>query len=218
MPVPGPMRSLFLLLPLLCLPGCGHLRQANEKARAEARERELKKLNAASVSEADSRLGAKAAGEVVRVDATGEFVLIRARNGVILAPDQELECRGTGGGRLKVTPERMKSFFAADVINGTPAVGDTVIPVKGSRTSPKLVPITVPGGNSGDPANTLYLHPDQIRQEDLPNSTLGAPRDRVLPPVDDPVPADDGRGNMLEEPPLPTKESRPLLPEPELPQ
>ena len=209
------MRPLLLFI-ILLLPACGHLRQANEKSRAEARERELKKLNAASVSEADSRLGAKAAGEVVRVDATGEFVLIRARNGVVLAPDQELECRGSGGGRLKVTPERMKSFFAADVINGNPAVGDTVIPVKG-RSGPKLVPVNVPGGTAGDPANTLYLKPDQLRQEDLPNSTLGAPRDRVLPPIDDPAAANDGQGNLLVEPPLPQKGSR-LLPEPELPQ
>jgi len=210
------MRPHSLLLCLL-LPACGHLHHANEKSRAQARERELKKLNAAATSEADSRLGEKAAGEVVHVDATGEFVLIRARNGVNLAPDQELECRGPGGGRIKVTPERMKSFFAADVVNGAPAVGDTVTPVKGLKPSSKLVPIAVQPGSAGDPANTLYLNPGDIRPEHYPNSTLGAPRDRVLPLINEPTHGDDGRGNLLVEPPLPQKEPR-LLPEPDLPQ
>lgn len=204
------MRPHSLLLCLL-LTSCGHLHHAKDKARAAARERELKKLNAAAVSEANSRLGEKAAGEVVRVDATGEFVLIRARNGVILAPDQELECRGPGGGRIKVTPERMKSFFAADVVSGAPAVGDSVIPVKGSKVSPKLVPLAVqPGAN--DPANTLYLNPGDIRTEDLPNSTLSDPSTRPpIPMLNEPTHSDDGRGNLLVEPPLPDKEP-PLLP------
>jgi hypothetical protein len=210
------MRPLALILCLL-LPACGHLRQANEKSRAAARERELKKLNAAATSEADSRLGAKAAGEVVRVDATGEFVLIRARNGITLAPDQELECRGPGGGRIKVTPERMKSFFAADVMSGTPAVGDSVIPVKGGKLSPKLVPLAVQPGAAGDPANTIYLQPGDIRPEHFPDSTLGEPGSRPLPPMIDVPREDEGGASLLEEPPLPQKD-QPLLPEAELPQ
>jgi len=206
------MRPL-LLLPVLLLPACGHLANANQKARAEAREKELRKLNIAATSEADSRLGEKAAGEVVRVDATGEFVLIRARNGVVLSPDQELECRGPGGGRIRVTPERLKVFFAADVMNGAPAVGDAVIPVKGTgKPPPKLVPIAAPpGAGGGNPANTVYLNPGDIRPEDIRPNTLDDHRGR-LPLINGEV----GGDSMFEEPPLPEKEA-PLLPEAELP-
>ncbi len=204
---------LLLLLPVLLLTACGHLAHANQKARAAARERELKKLNIAATSEADSRLGENAAGEVVRVDATGEFVLIRARNGVILAPDQELECRGKGGGRIKVTPERLRAFFAADVVNGTPEVGDAVIPVKGTgRAAPKLLPLAVqPTDGAAAPANTVFLNPGDIRPEDIRPNTL----DNVngpLPVID----GDVGGASMFEEPPLPEKEA-PLLPGPNLP-
>jgi hypothetical protein len=206
------MRSL-LLLPLLLLSACGHMARTKEKARAEARERELKKLNVAATSEADSRLGEKAAGEVVRVDATGEFVLIRARNGVLLAPDQELECRGKGGGRIRVTPERLKVFFAADVVNGTPEVGDAVIPVRGTgRSTPKLTPLAVQPAEGGvNPANTVYLNAGEIRPEDIRPNTLDNVRG-PLPVIDGEV----GGDSMFEEPPLPDK-APPLLPGPALP-
>jgi hypothetical protein len=205
------MRPL-LLLPFLLLTACGHLANANQKARAEARERELKKLNVAATSEADSRLGEKAAGEVVRVDATGEFVLIRARNGVLLAPDQELECRGKGGGRIRVTPERLKVFFAADVMSGTPAVGDAVIPVRGTgRPAPKLTPLAVQQGEGGvNPVNTIHLNPGEIRPEDIRPNTLDDVRG-PLPVINGEV----GGDSMVEEPPLPDK-APPLLPGPDL--
>ena len=210
------MRPL-LLLPFLLLTACGHIGHANQKARAAARERELKKLNAAATSEADNRLGEKAVGEVVRVDANGEFVLVRVRAGLVLAAEQELECRGTGGGRIKITPERKSVFVAADVLKGTPAVGDTVIPIKGTGR-PKLVPVVAQGTDaSGNPANTLYLNPGDLRAEDMPNSTLSDPGARRLPSLEEPAPRDDVGGNLLLEPPLPQKEP-PLLPVPELPQ
>lgn len=209
----NPVMRPLLLLPIFLLPACGHLANANQKARAEARERELKKLNLAATSEADSRLGEKAAGEVVRVDATGEFVLVRARNGVVLAADQELECRGRGGGRIKVTPERLKVFFAADVLSGAPEVGDSVIPVKGTgKPAPKLVPIAVqPVEGGSNPANTLYLNSGDIRPEDIRPNTLDDHRGPL--PV---IKGEIGGDSMFAEPPLPEKEP-PLLPEAELP-
>jgi hypothetical protein len=197
------MRPHFLL-PCLLLTACGHTSQKSEKAKAEARAKELQKLNVAATSEADSRLGAKAAGEVVYVDGGGGFVLLRARAGLTLAPEQELECRGKDA-RIKVTLERKGVFVAADIMSGEPDVGDAVIPVKG-RSQPKLVPVAAPQG-ANDPANTIYVDPSSIRPEDLPNSTLNDPAMR--PP--DLLPEPTGREGMrVPEPPLPSLEEPPL--------
>ena len=211
------MRPLTLLACLL-LAACGSIRRAGEKERADARSRELKNLNVAATSEADSRLGEKAAGEIVFVDSGGGFVLVRARNGVVLAPEQELECRGKGGGRIKITPERKNVFFAADIVKGEPAVGDPVIPVKGSGgAAAKLVPIpNQPGLDGVNPANTINVDPNSIRPEDLPQTTLGDPGNRPMM-LNEPTHGDDGRGSRSFEPPLPDKDP-PLLPLPTLPQ
>jgi|GEM_PF-2142744 len=200
------MRPLALLLCLL-LPACGHLKKRGVKVRKSDRETELKKLTEASVSEASSRLGEKAVGEVIMVNPDSGFVLLRGRNGITLDDGQELLCEGAGAARLKVTPERKSNmFFAADIVSGTPQKGDSVVPVKGrGKPAPKLVPIvahSLPGTSA--PEGTLNLDPNAIRPEDLPRSTLDEPGD--APPSLTPAlsPANDP-GNLLVEPPLPER-------------
>ena len=211
------MRPLLLLLCLL-LPACGTIHNLGLKARAKQREKELKKLNVASISEASSRLGEKAAGEVILVNADSGFVLIRARNGLTLQTDQELLCQGSGTARLRVTPERKnRNLFAADIVSGTPQKGDSVIPVKGSgKPQPKLVPIAAsPLTGSSAPADTLSVDPSSIRPENLPRSTLGEPENSVPPMIRQDPRRDPG--NLLVAPPLPEDGEKPLLPVPALP-
>ena len=72
---------------------------------------------------------------VVRViGAHGRFVLIKMSSGngdMSLRDGQELRCRGSvaGGGTqtavVKVSRERQPPFVVADVVSGTPGVGDT---------------------------------------------------------------------------------------------
>src|SRR5688572_428769 len=119
-PHSGAMRPLALFLCLL-LTACGHLKKRGVKVRKSDRETELKKLTEASVSEASSRLGEKAVGEVIMVNPDSGFVLLRGRNGITLDEGQELLCEGSGAARLKVTPERKNNmFFAADIVSGAP--------------------------------------------------------------------------------------------------
>jgi hypothetical protein len=207
------MRPLALLLCVLLLPACGSLYNLGQKARAKSREKELKKLTEASASEASSRLGEKAAGEVMSVDADGGYALIRARQGLVLETGQELESRGKGTARLRVTPERNSKmfFFAADIVSGIPQIGDPVTPVKGGgKPAPKLVPVVNRSlTGSSAPDHTLHVDPSAIRPENLPRTTLDDP----LPPPEDATPAAPAPGgdpgNLLE-PPLP---SLPRLPD-----
>jgi hypothetical protein len=195
------MRPLVLILCLLLF-ACGNLQNLAAKARSKRRAKALDKLGEAATQEASNRLGEKAAGEVVYVDAEGGYALVRARNGLPLPTGEELECQSPGNGRLKVTPERKNMFYAADILSGGPQKGDSVIAVKSKiKAGPKLVPIvaTAPPGSNA-PANTLNVDPSSIRPEDLPHTTLDEPR---TPPRRDPArsPASDP-GNLLLPPPL----------------
>ena len=210
------MRPSLLILCLL-LTACGNLQNLATKARAQQREKELAKLHEAAAGEASSRLGEKAAGEVILVNADSGFVLIRARNGLTLETGAELRCEGSGHGKVKVTPERKnRNLFAADIISGVPQKGDSVIPVGSGKPQPKLIPIAAgPLTGSSAPANTLAVDPGSIRPENLPRSTLGEPGS-AAPPI---TTSDFRRdpGNLLAEPPLPEDGDKPLLPGPDLP-
>ncbi len=208
------MRPSLLILCLL-LTGCGNLYNLSMKARAKQREKELKKLSEASASEASSRLGEKAAGEVILVNADNGFVLLRARNGLTLQTGQDLQCQGSGA-KLRVTPERKNpNLFAADILSGTPQKGDPVLQLKGGNPQSKLVPVAAASlAGSSAPANTLSVDPSSIRPENLPVSTLDEPG-HTMPPIHSSDPRRDP-GNLLVEPPLPEDVDKPLLPGPAL--
>jgi hypothetical protein len=165
------------------LAGCGNLENLNRKAREKRRLKELEKLAQTSTAEARSRLGEKAAGEIAYADSAGGFVLIRSLTGVTIPPGTELECLRDGSVAAKVTttPEKKGHYVAADVVSGSPAAGDSVVPV-GGVLPPPPVPVAnadgtpaaaqpaAPAGSSA--ANPLIVDPDTIRPEDLPD-TIG---------------------------------------------
>lgn len=66
-------------------------------------------------------------GKVHVVSPGGDFVLIRSSKFLTIEPDRILTTIGSGGletSRLKVSPARKGSFLTADIISGTPNVGD----------------------------------------------------------------------------------------------
>lgn len=68
-------------------------------------------------------------GVVEHVDAAGEFVLIRSRRGTQFEPDSILTIYSDSGqavARVKVSPARKGPFLTADIVDGTPAVGNPV--------------------------------------------------------------------------------------------
>jgi hypothetical protein len=197
------MRPLVLILCLL-LPACGNLQNLANKARTKRQQKQLNKLAEAATNEVSNRIGERAVGEVVYVDGDNGYALVRARNGVSLPVSEELECRGNGNGRLKVTPERKNTFYAADILSGTPQKGDPVIAVKSkTKQGPKLVPVvaSAPPGSTA-PANTVNLDPASIRPEDLPRTNLDEPGAAPPKPASAPVRTQSGDpGNLLLPPP-----------------
>lgn len=66
-------------------------------------------------------------GKVHVVSPGGDFVLIRSSKFLTIEPDRILTTIGSGGletSRLRVSPARKGSFLTADIISGTPNVGD----------------------------------------------------------------------------------------------
>ena len=182
--MPRPLPVLALAVAAV-LAGCGNLENLNRKAREKRRLKELEKLAQTSTAEARGRLGEKAAGEIAYADAAGGFVLIRALTGVTIPPGTELECLRDGSVAAKVTttPEKKGHYVAADVVSGSPAAGDAVVPV-GGVLPPPPVPVASADGNQpatpgaapqpvgSSAANPLVVDPDTIRPEDLPD-TIG---------------------------------------------
>jgi hypothetical protein len=155
------LRALAALTAAGCLASCGNLINLNEKARQKRRMMELERLASASTTEARSRLGDKAAGEIVYADPTAGFVLIRPLTGLTIPTGTKLESRREARttGELIITPERKGSFAAADVTSGSPQAGDSIIPT-GSAPPPEPTPITT-AGNPTTPTPTLRIHRHQ---------------------------------------------------------
>lgn len=192
------MKRVLVLVVAAAVSGCGNLMNLNEKAKAKRRMKELEKLASASTAEAKGRLGEKAVGDVVYADAGAGFVLVHALTGVSIPAGTELDCRRGAEvtGKVKVTRERKGHFNAADVLSGSPATGDAVIPVggelpvelvqvageAGKPVAGAVVEPPLPEGSSA--GNPLVVEPGVIRPEDLPNTIPG---DLGTPP---PLPQD----------------------------
>ena len=199
---PRTLRALAATTAAACLASCGNLINLNEKARQKRRMKELERLASASTTEARSRLGDKAAGEIVYADPTAGFVLIRPLTGLTIPTGTKLESRREARttGELIITPERKGSFAAADVTSGSPQAGDAIIPT-GSAKPPEPTPIAGSTTNStpSDPkppqpsgstaTNPLVLDPSTIAPEDLPD-TIGNIINPIppAPPPDSPAP------------------------------
>jgi hypothetical protein len=190
------------------LPACGSLQNLSAKARSKRQAKQLNKLAEASTSEVSNRLGEKAVGEVVYVDGDNGYALVRARNGIPLPVDEELECRGTGNGRLKVTPERKNTFYAADILSGSPQKGDSVLALKSNlKQGPKLVPVVAGSASGSTPENPITLDAKSLGGIAFPRSTNDELDDSV--PGSAPAPRAPNRtkpadpGDLLLPPPLP---------------
>lgn len=69
-------------------------------------------------------------GTVHLVDAEGGFVLVQSSRFLDVEPERELFVAGADGSevaRLRVSPARKGSFLTADILRGTPQVGNHVL-------------------------------------------------------------------------------------------
>lgn len=156
------MRPLLpVLSALLLLTACGNLQNLAAKSRAKRQQKAMEKLAATSSDEAASRLGATALGEIAYVDDAEQFVLIRTLTGVNLPGQAGLESRSQGKrtALLRATAERKNGFIAADLLEGTPQTGDTVV---ASTEKPKLPPLRPATAPSTASPETALLPPPAI--------------------------------------------------------
>lgn len=93
-------------------------------------------------------------GSVHLVDPTGGFVLIRSSRSLALEPGTTLNLLGDGGepiGQVTVSPARKGPFLTADIISGTPQVGQ--------RVTMEYRPEPAPAGDfpAGDDPNAIQV-------------------------------------------------------------
>lgn len=185
---------LPLSLAVVLLTGCGNLQNLATKARVKKQQKAMEKLAATSSEEAAARLGAKAVGEVAYVDDAEQFVLIRALTGINLKPEATLETRRDGKrtALLRATPEKKNAFLAADLLEGTPQIGDGVFPstAKPSPLKPGPAPapaLVIPGSTPSAP--TAVSPPDSppptlVPADDLDPTNLPALKEAIKTPED----------------------------------
>jgi hypothetical protein len=68
-------------------------------------------------------------GKITMVNEIGQFVLVELGAGAVADSGSTLKCmrNGTETGTLKVSPERRGKWIAADIVSGTPSLGDEVL-------------------------------------------------------------------------------------------
>lgn len=101
----------------------------------------------------DMRQGRRPMGQVVLVEAALGFVMVQSPLASMAQPDAMLVVRAQGSaavtGRLKVTPERQKNRIAADIIEGTPKVGEVVYFPTEEKVVSTVPPPADPGAGAG---------------------------------------------------------------------
>ena len=98
-------------------------------------------------------------GFVEMVNPEQKFVLIRTQTRIAISAGQEISAMdGLGGAaRLKVTPEKKQDFLTADIVSGSPRVGNIVMFKPVAQTTP-VVPGPQPVPNP-PPLAPLPLDP-----------------------------------------------------------
>ncbi len=124
------MKILFALL-TLSLASCGLLKKIGYKEPAP----EIKKDE-----------GRRVIGRVASVSAEGKFVLIQKYRPGKLPENTLFQSHGISGsqGSLKPTGERVRDFFAADIISGNTVIGDAVTGLPMVSKEPKTSPVEAP--------------------------------------------------------------------------
>lgn len=165
---------VLLLVTALALSSCGNVRNLAAKSRDKRERERLQKLTSTSAGEAESRLGAKAVGEVASVNTDEQFALLRPLVGIVIPAGTELETRraNTKTGQLKVTTEKKSLFAVADLLQGSPQAGDAIFVSKTNKLPPPA-PATVP-------ASSLTLTPSAAAGRT--ESTAPKGNEPLLPP------------------------------------
>ncbi|MDF1753254.1 MAG: hypothetical protein P1U89_10800 [Verrucomicrobiales bacterium] len=90
-------------------------------------------------------------GTVHMVDQVGKFVLVKSNRATSLEPGTEIVSYGPDSrvtSNLKVSPARKGAYLTADLVQGTPSVGDIVMMVHSTGNAPE--PTGVAGLESGN--------------------------------------------------------------------
>lgn len=102
----------------------------------------------------DMRHGRRPMGQVVVVELDKGFVLVQSPLASVTSPEATLVVKAQGTavttGTVKVTPERKKNRIAADIVEGTPKIGDVVF----YRSEEKVVSTAPPPSDPGQGAMT----------------------------------------------------------------
>lgn len=140
------LRAALALCLCFAVPSCGLVGRALHKLPWK------KKKKAAEKKEEAVRV----IGVVEMVNPDQKFVLIRTRGKLLVNPGVEIYAMdGTGGqSKLKVSPEKKQDFLIADVVDGTPHIGNVVL----FKPDKSAVP---PAALPGDPATGPGPPPDQ---------------------------------------------------------
>jgi hypothetical protein len=97
----------------------------------------------------DMRHGRRPMGQVVVVDAEKGFVLVQSPLATVTPADSTLvvKARDTAAttGKLKVTPERKKNRIAADIVEGSPKIGEVVFFQSEEKVVSTSPPVVDPG-------------------------------------------------------------------------
>ena len=105
--------KFLILIPLILLSSCGGSKkkdQANEKQKLVRPERQI-------------------VGRIASVSQVGQFVLIQKFGAGSLPKDLLYQSQGSAGRSASLNPsgERVRDFYAADLVSGTVEKGDAVI-------------------------------------------------------------------------------------------
>ncbi len=163
------------------LVSCGNIQNLALKKQQKRTQRDLDKVKQSASEEATKRLGKNAGGQVAYANPDGGFVLVAPLKGMSLPTGLEMESRsgreGPVSGKVRISLERKGGFVAADILSGSPAVDDIVIPI-GLKKEVVYKPIATPAtdaalstgpasaGSTG-PINTVNLDGNQSTPESM---------------------------------------------------
>ena len=190
------MRYSLLLLPVLLLPACGTIRGLRAKAQLKKEAEEAKKEKDKPAEETVQP--ARPVGKVKFVHQEMGFLLIEVLSGGVRPPaGTEVEVMGLSGviAKLRISPEQKAGLITADILSGTPEIGQTVVTIAGKTAGPKPVsPLSPAGGTATQPSGPVEINTSAIPLDALPTTNLGAPGASPMspaglePPPDIPIP------------------------------
>ncbi|MDA8977118.1 hypothetical protein N9Z85_05460 [Akkermansiaceae bacterium] len=134
------MKALFPLVALV-LSSCGLIKKLFREAPKPAPVQEI---------------GRRVIGRIASVSDTGNFVLIQKYGSGKLPKETLFQSNGISGSQasLRPTGERVRDFFAADIVSGSAAKGDAVTSFPIVREKLKISPAEAPKTTEEPPQGT----------------------------------------------------------------